>query len=391
MHSMFGLAARANSRAEPGVRDVLAVMNPFEDQARHDRCNSAATACHGVDACGNDEPSPEVMTYMGKGFGEYVQELSYHYVGNGAGEFDVLDPRARSPRLGVVGLGCVGVGVAALVVFAFAIARPAPGTTTSVVRSALASSQLGTYNCDLGPDDRWSIAEHRYCCRERRIGCQRPPTTMSPDDLRRAASGEPMPSPSPSPSPVAPSPLAPSPLSSPPRLPAPWLTPNPKELEEADEKTKESTTTTTLLAAPSAMPTPMPNLGASYYDCAAGIATWIADWSISKQAWCCEKEGQGCALGMPLNPPRTPAPIPAEYDCMQGFASWVSDWSPEKRSWCCLHETRACLTLAPMAAIATTMQPDAFACDEGAERWEAAWSLDKKAWCCAHQRKGCIA
>jgi len=50
--------------------------------------SSAGSAACGV-GCGPPADDTPVMSYVGTGAGEYIQETTYKYVGSGAGEFNV--------------------------------------------------------------------------------------------------------------------------------------------------------------------------------------------------------------------------------------------------------------------------------------------------------------
>ena len=32
------------------------------------------------------------------------------------------------------------------------------------------------------------------------------------------------------------------------------------------------------------------------FDCTAGYANWMAEWSVGKKMWCCQNTGKGCPL-----------------------------------------------------------------------------------------------
>jgi len=61
-------------------------------------------------------------------------------------------------------------------------------------------------------------------------------------------------------------------------------------------------------------------------------------WSTTKTAWCCVKEGKGCASSTPEESVTLPAPnTQLDYNCLT-----YEVWSPMKSAWCCAHEGKGC-------------------------------------------------
>lgn len=102
------------------------------------------------------------------------------------------------------------------------------------------------------------------------------------------------------------------------------------------------------------------------FDCEAGLANWVDGWSVSKQKFCCEREGKGCP----------------DFDCVAGYANWDRGWSAKKKEYCCSLEDVSCTTEASIPG-------GPYNCSAGYANWESAWTEKQKAWCCAAERKGC--
>merc|ERR1719436_1804588 len=126
----------------------------------------------GAAACGCEvEGGPAVMSYVGGGCGDYIQETTYKYVGCGAGEFDVVASKKANYTCIFIG---GGVALLVLVIIVVLLLLPGPTTTTTPRTTAL------PFNCMTADNpDMWSIAKKTYCCANGGKGCPKPTTTPS--------------------------------------------------------------------------------------------------------------------------------------------------------------------------------------------------------------------
>lgn len=296
------------------------------------------------------------MVYAGCNQGEYTMEMTYKYVGAGAGEFNVVESREFNYTRFAGAIACLIVLL--LVVMLVTFASPPTTTTGTIVSYDCTSSRMSLQS-------QWSASKTAWCCHHSSQGCKpRSVTTLRPK---------------------------PAPSSS---RPAPKLV--------------------------SELPTSFPTLHRSkapQFDCSVGFQTWTENWSAAKKVWCCDHERKGCAdspgasppgpqstdsplLPLPVtlapdSPPGTPAPQPKQtprtkstqmpalavpFDCGAGFHNWVAGWSVAKKAWCCQHLGKAC---------PPTPSPAQYDCADGFDNWAAGWSLGKKAWCCKQVGKGC--
>merc|ERR1719159_2208347 len=97
--------------------------------------SSGCAAC----ACEVEGGAP-VMSYVGGGCGDYVQETSYKYVGCGAGEFDVVAGRKIDYTCFWIG---GGVGVLALIVVVIILLLPTPACRTTATLDIRIGSLAG--------------------------------------------------------------------------------------------------------------------------------------------------------------------------------------------------------------------------------------------------------
>lgn len=119
-----------------------------------------ALAC----GCGAEEGNP-MLSYVGTGMGAYVQETSYQYVGAGAGEFDVVQPKRSNLWIFIGG----GIGVLVLLVIVVLLLIPGP-TTTTTPATLLYDCDAGLANSQAG----WSISKKSWCCSQFTKGCAAP-------------------------------------------------------------------------------------------------------------------------------------------------------------------------------------------------------------------------
>merc|ERR1740121_3250191 len=129
----------------------------------------AGSCSAGMAACGCETAAgAPVLSYVGSGCGDYIQETTYRYVGCGAGEFEVVTPKKTNYCFFIAG----GVGVLVLVVIVVLLLLPQPTTTTTTPGLP--------YDCDAGLANAqrgWSISKKSWCCTHARKGCT---TTQAP-------------------------------------------------------------------------------------------------------------------------------------------------------------------------------------------------------------------
>merc|ERR1719254_76391 len=74
-------------------------------------------------ACACEVPAgPAVMTFVGGGSGDFIQETNYKYVGFGAGEFAAVTPKRTNYMCFVIG----GVVLVVAIVVAVLLLMPTP-------------------------------------------------------------------------------------------------------------------------------------------------------------------------------------------------------------------------------------------------------------------------
>jgi hypothetical protein len=129
---------------------------------------AGGATCGGM-ACAAEVPAgPAVMSYVGNGCGDYIQETSYKYVGCGAGEFDIV--AARRPNYTWM-LTCGVVLALALVIVIVVLLMLPDQATTTTTGAAL------PYDCNAGPVSTmeiWSPAKKAFCCQRTGVGCETP-------------------------------------------------------------------------------------------------------------------------------------------------------------------------------------------------------------------------
>ena len=127
-------------------------------------------ACSG--SCGEEA---QVLAYVGGGRGDYIQETSYKFVGQGAGDFDTVTVNSG------YGWCCIGGGICAVlavVVILIIVLLPGPDTSTTTK----------PIDCS-GPTLTWSPAKKVHCCARVGRGCPTPPpapTTAAPTTIAPA-------------------------------------------------------------------------------------------------------------------------------------------------------------------------------------------------------------
>merc|ERR1712194_839347 len=214
-----------------------------------------ATAC-GV-ACG---AGPASMNYVGCGQGDYAQETTYRYIGNGG---DFVQGRPRDFTCIITGCGLLAV----LLLIPLLLWLLLPCTTTRHTWTTYNPTNIITvqttpmptpctsvpvptpcppgpppgpvdpWNCAVDPEWKWCAGKKAWCCRIHHLGCPTNTPTLPP-------------------------------------------------------------------------PVPDP------YNCEDGFANWQAGWSVAKKAWCCRHHSKGCPGGGGCGTTKPP------YDCNAGFWNW---------------------------------------------------------------------
>jgi len=245
--------------------------------------------------CGPGYDTTGVLSYVGAG-GDYRQETTYRYVGQGAGDFEVV-PVPTNIRsnicLCLIPLLLLLL-LAPLLLYLLPQLSSAPETTTFPpvpVPAPVTTSE--PYDCH--SQGLWSFDQKGWCCDHYGVGC---PTT-----------------PPPTPAPPPPPPPPPMPV---------------------------STTS------------PCP------FDCNAGYnewpLQWVKGWTGAKKLFCCKTAGRGCPSELPPPSGLPPSGLPGEadmgpYDCNAGyhpcFHCLKQQWSPKKLSWCCTNMNKGCQSSTP--------------------------------------------
>jgi len=116
--------------------------------------------------CGSEGSGSAMLSYVGTGHGDYIQETTYRYVGAGAGEFEVLQVKPASKLWMFIG---GGIAVLLLVLLLVLLMTPGgPTTTTTPAPTAL------PYDCAAGISNwqkGWSISKKAWCCDNKQKGC----------------------------------------------------------------------------------------------------------------------------------------------------------------------------------------------------------------------------
>lgn len=279
-----------------------------------------------------DEYDTGVATYVGKG-GSWIQEASFRYVGEGAGDIAMRPPRQCVPGFEYC---LAGSGLTALfmplLIWGIAFSRAGAPGAAGAARVVAPGAEHGTLAMDcMGGyshwERDWSAERKAYCCREHRRGC--------PTESQRA-----------------------------PRLAA---------VETYEDCVKGLRTsgqrwwsTHKQAWCCHRQQVGCPKNPSSTFNCSSGYDNWVSKWSLGKRFYCCLRTHRGC----PTPPPRATAqparalarrqppaaegasPVAARetgsrvlFDCYLGFSEWKKTWSESKRDWCCRHGGRGCSTV----------------------------------------------
>eukprot|EP00418_Pyrodinium_bahamense_P028895 CAMPEP_0179145710 /NCGR_PEP_ID=MMETSP0796-20121207/70320_1 /TAXON_ID=73915 /ORGANISM="Pyrodinium bahamense, Strain pbaha01" /LENGTH=512 /DNA_ID=CAMNT_0020846129 /DNA_START=27 /DNA_END=1565 /DNA_ORIENTATION=+ len=375
---------------------------------------SAASPPSCCNDCGTLDDQGRTLSFVGFGRGDYRQETTYRYVGDGVGEFDVVNSTTTVPPWCLC-LGCIGclVPLIGLVIYSIVHLTAATPMDTSGMNADPSSNSDG-YDCRTGYINRkrgWSAAKKHWCCQKEGLGCSSAFPRYDCQAIKAGLEDE-----------------------------EGWVA-------DRDQRAWCCERQHVGCAEPSRTSrrsnTPLP------YNCSAGVDLWQSGWSNGKKAWCCKHGGPGCTTTPLLLKPTTTAP----FDCTAGRAVWEAGWSASKKAWCCHHggpgcaaarssaarapcdadcsyqgksgtckvrlqqataqdlaghrdltgqkeacsrafaevlqicpDCRTC-TLAESGCVSTTSIP--YDCLAGYANWETSWGAGKKRWCCHHRSRGC--
>lgn len=126
----------------------------------------------GLHGCCDD--SPDMMSFVGAGRGEFIQETAYKYVGSGAGEFDVV----RRDYTCAVGICCCCLSVLMLLMLGHLLPFGSTEVSMPVDCNAPVTEQV-----------LWTPEQQAHCCATTWGGCvqaQATPT-MQPAGMSAAA------------------------------------------------------------------------------------------------------------------------------------------------------------------------------------------------------------
>merc|ERR1719436_1920183 len=234
--------------------------------------------------CGTGYDTTGVLSYVGAG-GDYRQETTYKYVGQGAGDFEVV-PVPTNFRsnicLCIIPLLLLLLVPLLLYLLPQLSAEPVMTTLPPIPAPTPAPEMPTTEPYDCNVKGLWSLAQKGYCCKKYGAGC---PTTPPP---------------------------TPAPRPPPPPPPAPATPPPPPNCA---------------VGAPASWP-----LGKKTYCC------------IHHHIGCPTTPAPPPVPVTP--PPYVPPPVPVSqqimpvttscpFDCNAGFSNWQKGWSPAKKEFCC--------------------------------------------------------
>lgn len=316
-------------------------------------------------SCGDQAP---YMSYVGDARGEYIEETTYKYVGQGQGDFDMApeEPPRQVPRRGpnkcvlYTGLmsSLVMFGIALLV---FMGPGDPPVTTTPQAESG------DSFECKEEEEDEWEEDEVDYCCKATGRGStQRCSSTLAASTTVVSAQTT----------------LQPAPLQTSPRLTAAVSAP--------------PLTAPSVVVPPATMPATLPSptfLPPQSMSLAA--PQQLRQQRPQQQQWEQPQSQQ-------LQPQQLQLQQPIKFDCNENAASWASKWTDAKKAFCCPSLNSPChaaapvqsapaqpaapklLPAAPLPGVATS-----YNCKDELEQWQVAWPPAKKTWCCHYLGKGC--
>jgi len=255
-------------------------------------CDDGCGAGNGGMGCGTGYDTTGVLSYVGAG-GDYRQETTYKYVGQGAGDFEVVavPTNFRSNICLCIIPLLLLLLLVPLLLYLLPQLSSTPATTTLPPTMPPPITTSEPYDCK--SQGLWSFDQKGWCCQHYGVGC---PTT-------------------------------------PPATPAPPPPPPPKPV---------STTT----------PCPF-DCNAGYNE---WPNQWVKGWAGAKKLYCCRTAGRGCPSELPPPSGLPPSGLPGEqdtgpYDCNAGyhpcFHCLKLHWSPKKISWCCTNMNKGCQSNTP--------------------------------------------
>mmetsp|Transcript_44512 Transcript_44512/g.139504 ORF Transcript_44512/g.139504 Transcript_44512/m.139504 type:complete len:693 (-) Transcript_44512:144-2222(-) len=228
------------------------------------------------------------VSFVGPGRGQYTQETTYKYVGDGTGSFDiVMDPAAKSlERCDPLQYCCVCLHPNfPLCFFPFLLSVG----LLSIVLWLLLRSQQVDLDCHANGAsmDEWSDARQAWCCKNRGVCPEgfvaRTVPLRGPGYCQVGL--------------------------------ATWQT------SWSDDKKRWCCNHFRIGCHDS-----------QAYNCSEDQDGESSGWPDDKKVWCCLAAGTGCEK----------APAGALFDCQAGRVNWWVSWTTEKKDWCCENESIAC-------------------------------------------------
>lgn len=300
-------------------------------------------------SCGTVHDGSMMPQYVGSGKGAYLQVSTFRYVGDGAGEFDVVEePSTCRPRVCLC--LCLGILAALAAVAVWRHHSPddqpassdmsatdwgsqhrqdgraskgdgdhwtgcngeAPCTSSTKSSSSSHAEAALTFDCVIGYsswEDGWIKEKKEYCCRAFGRGCE-------------------------------------------------------KSMTHAKDPG---------------------------FDCKAGLDHLDSGWSDEKRVWCCAR-GEASVRERCQRGDKGNSSGAEHFDC--GAGDHKKGWSRGKKEYCCRHAHIGCHRPtherseaghhhAPSVSIA-------YDCSAGLSVWRVGWSLGKQSWCCKHRQLGCV-
>jgi len=243
------------------------------------------------------------MYFVGDGRGDYIQETTYKYVGNGAGQFDMAGgPRRRSC---LVHCAVASFGFFVAVVLMLVILACLPDSLKSLFEDDSGKGGDGTHNCFAGYatwQDTWSQDKKVWCCNHMQVACE--PQAGAQRSAAAAANAAPATGTGASVAPAQPA----APASS---------------------------------AVPATMaPAQAANLPRDFTCNAADAPSWEQE----KRAYCCTHFSVGCTSAVAVATTVQPTTSSTKFNCQVSLQNWQREWSANKKEWCCTHEQTGCLS-----------------------------------------------
>lgn len=241
----------------------------ISQKANDGLCMNCYGPCGGnTEACGTDEtPDAAVQAYVGPGGGAWVQETSYRYVGNGAGDYALPEQLPASEPMNAnrrcIIMVVIATAIPLLVLLYIFVSNLGKDQTSETLPSYSASSlaptipsqapqSLAGFDCDsMDSAQVWTLPKKEYCCRNFGKGCipTAAPTAAPAPNCRVGA-------------------------------PASWAMGK-----------KVYCCLHHHINCPSTKP---PTTTTVSYSCSRDFEHWETHWSIGKKIFCCKHMGRGC-------------------------------------------------------------------------------------------------